>query len=86
MWEYLAEAKSAFPDVRMVEMKSPELKKNVKLLLPEDSSVALLIYHRAVKLTFPTEVGDIVSDGRTRTDIGSGRMGQSVAVPTDIDF
>lgn len=42
--------------------------------------------HRALKLTFPTDVGVIVQDSRITTDIGTESLEQSLGVLTPIDF
>lgn len=41
---------------------------------------------RALKLTFPADVGGIVTDGRITTDIGTGSLEQSVGHMTSTEF
>lgn len=86
MWDHLAEAKDAYPKIRMIQIKSPDLKKMLQLC----SGRVLLLFHsslyRVLNLTFLTDVGGIVSDGRITTDIGTGSLGQYVRVQTPADF
>lgn len=42
--------------------------------------------YRDLKLTYPTDVGGIVTDDRITTDIETGNLGQSVGVLASADF
>lgn len=78
VWVHLFEAREAYPGIRMVELDSPDL---IKLHNFCTGRVPLRLHpslHRALKLTYPTDVGGIVLDGRMTTELGTGSLGQSV--------
>lgn len=83
MWFHLDEAKDAFPDIRMMvklkKMLSEFCARRVPILLHPS-------LYRAVKLTYPMDVGGIVLDGRMTSEIGTGSLGQSVGVLIAADF
>lgn len=42
--------------------------------------------YRALKLTFPWDVGGISQDGSIKTEMGTGSMGEAVGIPTQTMF
>lgn len=83
VWGHLTEAKETFPNMRMVEMNSPYLKK-----LKQYCAVRVPVFlhpslHRCVKLTYFTDVGGIALEGRMTSELGVGSLGQSVLTSAD---
>lgn len=86
MLSHLFEAREAFPNIRILELENSTLKKLRHFC---SGRVPVLLHpslYRAVKLIYPTDVGGIVLDGRITTELGTGSLGQSVGVLTNVDF
>lgn len=86
VWDYLAIAKKAFPNIRMAQMRAPDFKKISQSCAGRDPVRLHPSLYKALKLIFPTDVCSIVKDGRVTTDIGTGSLGQSFGVLTPLDF
>lgn len=82
----LGGTKYSFPSVRMVKTESPVLKKMSNLCAGRNPFNLHPSLYKALKLTFPTDVGGIASDGRITTDIETGSLGQFEEVLNPIDF
>lgn len=70
----------------MMELENGNLRKLKQFCA---GRVPVLLHHflyRAVKLTYPTDVGGIVLDGRMITEWGAGSLGQYVGVLSSADF
>lgn len=86
VWSHLFEAKEPFPNIRMLEIDDPEIKKLRQFCA---GRVPVLVHpslYRAIKLTYPTDVGGIALDGRIMSELGVGSLGQSVGVLSGSDF
>lgn len=79
-----------FADIRMMELGSPgPPTKKKKLQKFCSGRVSVLLHsslYKVVKLTYPTDFGGIVPDGRMTAEVGTGCLGQSVAVLSAADF
>lgn len=84
--DYILEAKNAFQDIRMIQLASPEPKKMSNFYSGRFPVLLHPFLYGAIKLTFPAHVRGIVTDGQITIDIGTGSIGQSIGVPTPIDF
>lgn len=86
VWNHLYEARAAFPNIRMFELENHNLK-NLRQFC--SGRVPVLLHpslYRAIKLTYPTDVGGIVTEGRMTSELGVGSLGQSVGVLSPADF
>lgn len=85
-WIYLFKAREAYPAIRMVEFGSPDLIKLHNFCAGRVPVRLHPLLYRALKLTYPTDVGSFVLDGGMRTELGTGSLGQFVAVLHPTDF
>lgn len=71
VWDQVAEAKDVFSKIRMVKIESPQLKKLAQYYadVGGGSPVLHTCLYRAIKLTFATDVGGIVLEGRITPDM-----------------
>lgn len=74
------------PEIRMVEFGSPDLIKLHNFCAGRVPVRLHPLLYRALKLTYPTDVGSFVLDGGMRTELGIGSLGQFVAVLHPTDF
>lgn len=75
VWYHLVKYKDLFPDIRVFELGSPDIKKISKLC---SGRVSLLLHpslYKAVKVTYPMDLGSIVLDGRITTELGTWSLG-----------
>lgn len=86
VWYFLEECKDVFPDIRVFETGTPELKKLSHFCAESVPVVLHPSVYRAAKLTFPMDVGRIVPGGRMTTELGTGSLGHSVGVLSPADF
>lgn len=72
----MTEAKDSFPKLMIAQIESLELKKLAQLCA---GRVPVLLHpslYRALKLTFPMDIGDTVLDRQITSDIGTSSLGQ----------
>lgn len=62
VWEFWDAAKKTFPNIRMAQVESPDLKKLEKYGAGRASVLLQPSLYRTQKLTFPTDIGGIVLD------------------------
>lgn len=86
MWNHLVGAKDAFLKIWMAQFETPELKKRAEIFVRRASVSLPPSLYRALKFTFLTDIGSIVSDGQIMSDIGTASLGQSIKVLTPTDF
>lgn len=77
VWDHLAGAKDTLPKLRMVQIESPCLKKLLQHCAGRVPVLLQASLYRELELTFLTDVGNIISEGRITPDIGTGSLGQS---------
>lgn len=77
---HLFEAKHIFPDIRMIEFGSPDLKKLRQYCAGKVPGLLHPSLYRAVKVTYHMDIGGIVLDRQMTSELGIGNLGQSIGV------
>lgn len=75
VWDFIVAAKKTFPKIGMAKVESPDIKKMAKLCGEMIPIILHPILYRALKLTYPTDVSEIVLEGRIRSKMGTGTWG-----------
>lgn len=70
----------------MVEMRTTKLKRLQKFCAGNVPVILDTFLYRSLKLTYPTDVGAIILDGRMTTEMGTRSLGQFVGVLSAADF
>lgn len=85
VWDFIFAAKGSCPELRMAQVASPELIKMSKHCSRRASVLLQSTLYSTVKLNFQIDGSGIVKDGRIKSDIGSGSLGQSAGAlsPTE---
>ena len=86
VWEMIDAAREAVPGMKLVNWWHYSLNSLNKLC---SGRVCVYVHpslYRALKVTFPTDVGGIVTSGRLTTDLGHGSLGQTVGLLTPEHF
>lgn len=86
MWNMIDDARGAIPDLKLVEERHDSLDQ----LAPRcEGRVPIYVHpclYRALKLTFPLDVGGIARDGRVTSELLSGNLAQSCGTLSSKDF
>lgn len=83
---HLYEAKDAFSNARVFEVGSLKLKRLSKFCAGRLPVLHQPSLYRALKQTYPVDVGGIVLDGRMTSEMDTRSLGQSVGVLAAADF
>lgn len=74
VWDLISTAKDSFSKFRMAQIESPRLTKLSKHCSGRAHFFLHPTLYRDVNLTFPTNIGGIVKDGRITSDMGPGSL------------
>lgn len=61
VWSHMFEAKDAFPDIRMAQLGTPEVRKLYKFYSRMVPVLLYLSLYRTLKLTYPTDIAGLSS-------------------------